>query len=80
MTTTFASLRDEFARVGLDLSDVSLDPAPRIDVDSFNDDARVVLVVTTYAKDAAGKRYMDKETKGAATEVRRFPVRLEFDS
>lgn len=79
MASTSATLRDEFAKVGIDLRDVCRDPAPQLDVGSFNDGARVLLVVTTYLKNADGKLYMDTETGQVATQVRHFPVRVEME-
>lgn len=72
---TFSELKSEFEHVGIAMNDVSICPAPRLDFDSGE---RLVLVVTTFARNEHGNLYRDMETQEVATEVRRFPVRLTF--
>ncbi len=72
---TLADFEERLAEVGLSVQDVAtgLGMGPRLDVDRLRPDAAsLVLVVTTYARNAKGERYFDSETGGAAVEVRRF--------
>lgn len=71
---TVAGLDTELVKHGLSTKDVSLNPAPRIDQERRGRDAPLVLVVTTYARNAEGKRYIDTETGEAATETHRIPL------
>jgi len=67
---TCADLDRALADFGLSIRDVA---CQRIDAESFLPEGRLVLVVTAYARDAEGRRYIDHEDRTkAATEVRRF--------
>lgn len=76
---TLADFEERLAEVGLSARDVATDPGPRIDVDRrAATDAVLVLVVTIYARNAAGERYFDTETNAAAVELRRFFITSDW--
>jgi hypothetical protein len=74
---TFADLTERFAEVGVNAMHITagLGELPRIDVEGRGvPTSPLVLVVTTYALDSQGKRYIDTETQSAAKETRRFRI------
>ena len=74
---TLGDLKERLAEVGVDLADVTVEL--RLSTQSRGDlSAPLIVVVTTYAKNAEGKRYFDLETREAATEVRRFFVTSDW--
>ena len=68
---TLAHFAFALEHVGVSIFDVKDNPGPRLGREG-GVDSPLVLIVTTYAKNAEGKRYIDSETREAATEVRRF--------
>ena len=66
-----ADLRAAFESVGVSLKDVQREGV-RLDVDGFENDSAVVLVVTTFARNHKGERYFDPGTREVATETRRY--------
>src|SRR3954452_14279179 len=78
---TFTDLKERLAEVGVSINDVAGRPGqlPRIDAERRGiAESPLVLVVTSYALDAGGKRYMDTETREAAIEVRRFRITADW--
>lgn len=49
---TFNEFAKEMDLVGVSVADIPLSPTPRLDFDHSGDEARVVLVVTTFARNA----------------------------
>lgn len=78
MPDTLAALTAALDEVGVSIGDVcagSSEHAPHLDVEARGKpEARMVLVVTTYARNAAGRRYLSTNSNSAATEVRRFVI------
>lgn len=69
---TVEDFTDRLAAVGLTPGDVARGEV-RLDVAHAADGPTLmVLVVTTYARNATGERYIDTYTREAAREVRRF--------